>query len=227
VSGRLPPEVIQRIVRQSFDRLRLCYENGLRNAPKLMGRVVVRFVIGRDGAVTDAVDDGSDLPSSGVVACVTRAFYGLSFPQPEGGIVTVRYPIFFSPAEAADAGAAYPQEAPAPAPESLAPSATAAAADANPPPLTCAPVHLAGQPCLARGMCADGLACRDHECSSDPPTAAGGACKGEDDCGPGLYCRRPKGVCVARKPEGAACSSSLQCGGLCLDEKCTAFCGAR
>ena len=26
-----------------------------------------------------------------------RAFYGLSFPQPEGGIVTVTYPIMFSP----------------------------------------------------------------------------------------------------------------------------------
>jgi hypothetical protein len=25
-----------------------------------------------------------------------RAFYGLSFPQPEGGIVTVTYPISFS-----------------------------------------------------------------------------------------------------------------------------------
>jgi hypothetical protein len=31
-----------------------------------------------------------------VSACVVRAFYGLSFPQPEGGIVTVTYPIRFS-----------------------------------------------------------------------------------------------------------------------------------
>jgi hypothetical protein len=28
---------------------------------------------------------------------VVRSFYGLSFPQPEGGIVTVVYPIMFSP----------------------------------------------------------------------------------------------------------------------------------
>ena len=40
VSGRLPPEVIQRIVRQNFGRFRLCYENGLRNNPNLQGRVV-------------------------------------------------------------------------------------------------------------------------------------------------------------------------------------------
>jgi hypothetical protein len=97
VSGRLPPEVIQRIVRQNFGRFRLCYENGLRNNPNLQGRVAVRFVIGRDGAVSQVGNGGSDMPDSGVVSCVVRAFYGLSFPQPEGGIVTVVYPIMFSP----------------------------------------------------------------------------------------------------------------------------------
>ena len=97
VSGRLPPEVIQRIVRQNFGRFRACYEDGLRTNPSLQGRVTVRFVIGRDGAVSNASDGGSDLPDAGVVACVVRAFRGLSFPQPEGGIVTVTYPITFSP----------------------------------------------------------------------------------------------------------------------------------
>jgi hypothetical protein len=97
VSGRLPPEVIQRIVRQNFGRFRLCYENGLRNNPNLQGRVSVRFVIGRDGAVSNVGNGGSDMPDGGVVSCVVRAFYGLSFPQPEGGIVTVVYPIMFAP----------------------------------------------------------------------------------------------------------------------------------
>jgi hypothetical protein len=96
VSGRLPPEVIQRIVRQNFGRFRLCYENGLRNNPNLQGRVQVSFVIGRDGSV-GSVSGGGDLPDSGVVSCVTKAFYGLSFPQPEGGVVKVGYPIMFSP----------------------------------------------------------------------------------------------------------------------------------
>ena len=97
VAGRLPPEVIQRIVRQNFGRFRLCYEAGLSRNPKLEGRVSVRFVINRDGSVTDAKDGGSDLPDPAVVSCVTRAFQTLSFPQPEGGIVTVSYPIVFSP----------------------------------------------------------------------------------------------------------------------------------
>ncbi len=109
VNGRLPPEVITRIVRQNFGRFRLCYENGLRNNPNLMGRVSVKFVIGRDGSVQTSQDGGSDLPDTGVVSCVVRAFPNLSFPQPEGGgIVTVTYPIVFSPGDTA--GPAQPMQ---------------------------------------------------------------------------------------------------------------------
>jgi hypothetical protein len=97
VSGRLPPEIIQRVVRQNFGRFRLCYENGLRNNPSLQGRVTAAFVIGRDGAVSSVQNGGSDLPDTGVVSCVVRSFYGLSFPAPDNGIVTVSYPIVFTP----------------------------------------------------------------------------------------------------------------------------------
>lgn len=97
VNGRLPAEVIRRIVRQNFGRFRMCYEQGLARNPNLEGRVGVRFVIGRDGAVSNVGNGGSDIPDSGVVSCVISAFYGLSFPQPEGGIVQVTYPIMFSP----------------------------------------------------------------------------------------------------------------------------------
>jgi hypothetical protein len=97
ISGRLPPEVIQRIVRQNYGRFRSCYEVGLSRNPNLEGRVQVRFVIGRDGAVSNVQNGGSDLPDSGVVGCVIGAYYGLNFPQPEGGIVTVAYPIMFQP----------------------------------------------------------------------------------------------------------------------------------
>jgi hypothetical protein len=99
VNGRLPPEVIQRIVRQNFGRFRLCYENGMRNNPNLQGRVSVKFVIDRSGAVAMTADGGSDLPDQGVVQCVVRGFGNLSFPQPEGGMVTVVYPIMFNPGD--------------------------------------------------------------------------------------------------------------------------------
>jgi hypothetical protein len=97
VSGRLPPEVVQRIVRQNYGRFRMCYENGLRSNPNLTGRVTARFVISREGSVSNVANGGSDIPDSGVVSCVVQAFYGLSFPTPEGGIVSVSYPILFSP----------------------------------------------------------------------------------------------------------------------------------
>ncbi|HEY6079807.1 MAG TPA: AgmX/PglI C-terminal domain-containing protein [Polyangiaceae bacterium] len=96
VTGRLPPDVIQRIVRQNYGRFRACYEVGLRSNPNLEGRVTARFVIGSDGAVSN-VSAGGDLPDAQVKSCVASAFYGLSFPTPEGGIVTVNYPIMLTP----------------------------------------------------------------------------------------------------------------------------------
>jgi len=97
ISGRLPPDTIQRVVRQNHPRFRLCYEKGLMTNPNLTGRVGVRFVIGSDGRVTHVADAGSDLPDPSVVSCVSRAFYDIGFPKPEGGIVTVVYPIVFQP----------------------------------------------------------------------------------------------------------------------------------
>lgn len=95
-TGRLPPEVLQRVVRQSFGRFRACYETGLRANPSLRGRVAVAFVVGRDGSVGSAQNAGSDLPDPNVIACVVRGFASLSFPAPEDGIVKVTYPIVFS-----------------------------------------------------------------------------------------------------------------------------------
>jgi hypothetical protein len=97
VSGRLPPEVIERIVRQSFGRFRVCYEDALRLHPGVQGRVVIRFVIDRSGAVARAANAGSDVGDPALVVCVARAFQALSFPQPEGALVTVVYPIVFAP----------------------------------------------------------------------------------------------------------------------------------
>ena len=104
VSGRLPPEVIQRIVRKNYGQFRKCYQDGMKQEPNLQLRVVVRFVIGRDGTTTNVVHShsgiqpsGADSVAAGVGSCVTGAFKGLKFPQPEGGIVTVAYPVHFTP----------------------------------------------------------------------------------------------------------------------------------
>ena len=97
VSGRLPPELIQSIVRKGFGQLRRCYEAGLGRNPDLEGRVEVRFVIGIDGQVTSAGLSGNTLPDCEVARCVVDGFRKLSFPKPQGGIVTVVYPIMLAP----------------------------------------------------------------------------------------------------------------------------------
>lgn len=99
-NGHLPPEIIQRIVRQNMGRFRSCYEGGLRTNPALEGRVAVRFIIDRQGAVSIAQDAGgqSDLPSDAVKSCIVKSFYSLSFPAPTDGTVTVTYPIVLTPA---------------------------------------------------------------------------------------------------------------------------------
>ena len=97
VSGRLPPAVIQKIVRENFPNYRHCYEDGLRRDLTLSGKIMVRFVIARDGSVRDVWQgDGSTMLDPEVTRCVVEAFKPLHFPAPEGGIVTVVYPIMFT-----------------------------------------------------------------------------------------------------------------------------------
>lgn len=97
--GRLAPEAIQAVVRQSFGAYRACYEQGLKTKADLRGTVSVSFVIASDGSVNGASDHGSTLPDPSVVQCVVRGFSGLAFPRPQGGYVTVIYPIEFAPGD--------------------------------------------------------------------------------------------------------------------------------
>jgi hypothetical protein len=96
VKGRLPPEIVQRVVRQNFGRMRICYEAGLGRNPSLEGRISVKFVIDRSGAVAMASAAERSLNDSAVATCVENAFKAMSFPEPEGGIVTVVYPLVLS-----------------------------------------------------------------------------------------------------------------------------------
>ncbi len=128
VNGRVPPEVIQRIVRQSWGRFRGCYLEGyLRNA-KLRGRVATKIVIMPDGNVQRTEDAGSDLPDPRVVKCVVDAFRELTFPASENAWITVVYPILFRPAEEAD------EEERSPQPQSLAATSPKGLRTPEPPP---------------------------------------------------------------------------------------------
>lgn len=101
VSGRVPPEVIQRIVRQRWGALRACYEDGLRRRGEFSGRVSVKFVVTHDGSVGTAMDAGSDISDKKTIECVVDVFRHLVFPAPDGNI-TVVYPLMLAPITAED-----------------------------------------------------------------------------------------------------------------------------
>ncbi len=97
--GRLAPEVIQDVVRRNFGQFRSCYEDGLKRNAKLQGTATVKYVINPDGNTQQAADEGSSLPDPQVVQCVVAGFAHLSYPPPQGGYVTVVYPIQFAPGD--------------------------------------------------------------------------------------------------------------------------------
>ena len=96
VMGRLPPEIVQGVIRKSRPRIERCYASGLRADSALRGRVALRFLIRKDGNVSTVSLGGSDLYDGEVVACVVRSYQGLRFPPPEGGVVTVTQRLTFS-----------------------------------------------------------------------------------------------------------------------------------
>lgn len=100
VAGRLPPEVVQRVIRASFAKFRACYQTALRTDPNLTGQVSVAFTIGRDGSVGD-VKETTEIADKAFAACLRSAFSTLSFPQPDGGVVRVTYPLRFAPGDVA------------------------------------------------------------------------------------------------------------------------------
>ena len=60
-------------------------------------RVTVRFEIDREGHVGHGSIVDNTVPDCHVTACVRGVFEKLAFPKPDGGIVTVVYPLVLEP----------------------------------------------------------------------------------------------------------------------------------
>jgi hypothetical protein len=101
VAGGLAKEVIRRVVQRHLNEVRFCYEEGLRAAPELAGRVEVKFVIAPSGAVQAANVAGSTLAGdrAETAQCIALAVRRWSFPMPEGGgVAIVTYPFLLEAA---------------------------------------------------------------------------------------------------------------------------------
>jgi hypothetical protein len=108
LAGRLPVSALQRVVRAGWPDMKKCYEAGLRRDRTLAGAVRVRFVVARDGTVSEARDldrgppdpiawgTGAGAPpvrDAEVSACVVEAFRRLVFPKPAGGAFATTYAV--------------------------------------------------------------------------------------------------------------------------------------
>jgi hypothetical protein len=81
-----------------------CYEQGLKKNPSLEGKLVANFrIVGskNTGGLIDWVDTSSEettLDDKDVLECLTQSLYSVTFdPPPDDGVVTVTYPMTFSP----------------------------------------------------------------------------------------------------------------------------------
>jgi len=90
----LPPEVVSRIVRQSFGRYRVCAEAAKDARP--VGRYSAKIHIAKDGSVSSVEDDGGAIKSHDASTCIAKALQSLSFPQPEGGPMIAKVAIDLS-----------------------------------------------------------------------------------------------------------------------------------
>jgi hypothetical protein len=97
ILGALDKSIIDRIVKQNLPQIRYCYQQELNKNPKLFGKLVVKFVIAKDGSVSSASTKASTLKNPIVEQCVNSRFRRMRFPKPKGGgIVIVSYPFVFN-----------------------------------------------------------------------------------------------------------------------------------
>lgn len=84
-----------------------CYDAELRAKRKAEGKMLLRFVVGSDGAVKDAGPEGETAMGPELVACIVSTIKGVKFEPRTTGDATVMLPLTFvhAAAKTEDAGA--------------------------------------------------------------------------------------------------------------------------
>jgi hypothetical protein len=96
VTGELPLEAAQGVVRGQMNAYSYCYGRGLAAEMSLEGRVQVRLTVEPSGRVTRPSTEGSVLHSPKLRRCLERELANLVFPRPANGAAAVSYVLRFS-----------------------------------------------------------------------------------------------------------------------------------
>ena len=98
ILGALDKSLIDAVIKRHMNQIRYCYQRELTKNPSLGGKIVVKFVIAKDGTVSKASTKSSTMGNKAVEGCINSRFMRFQFPEPKGGgIVIVSYPFIFSP----------------------------------------------------------------------------------------------------------------------------------
>ena len=104
--GMIPKDLIRGVIQQHIGEVKQCYLGPLQQNKDLAGRVLVYFVIGTDGKVTESHIQESSLNSPAFEKCITDTVRSWLFPKPQGGKVEVSYPFVFASSNPALVGGA-------------------------------------------------------------------------------------------------------------------------
>lgn len=94
-AGSFPPEVVKRMVRRNYPKMRECYERALLKDATVKGTIVTTFVIDATGAARGVKITGGTMHDAATTSCILGVFVGMMFPKPESGSVSVKYDLDF------------------------------------------------------------------------------------------------------------------------------------
>lgn len=98
ILGALDRSLIDEVIKRNMNAIRYCYQRELTKNPSLGGKIVIKFVIAKDGTVSSAEKKTTTMNNGAVEQCIVGRFMRMQFPEPKGGgIVIVSYPFIFSP----------------------------------------------------------------------------------------------------------------------------------
>ncbi|MEC7987640.1 MAG: AgmX/PglI C-terminal domain-containing protein [Myxococcota bacterium] len=96
VLGGLDKRWIDAVIRKNLPQIRYCYKREQSKNPNIAGKVVVKFVIAKDGSVSKTRIRSTTLSSKAVESCILNRIKRFHFPKPSDGIVIVSYPFSFA-----------------------------------------------------------------------------------------------------------------------------------
>lgn len=97
LKGPLNREVIKDVIHEHHREVRQCAEARPGSVRAVQGKVVVHFLIGNTGAVSQVRVASSTLSEPAFEACLTTCVRGWAFPKPKHGAVEINFPFQVGP----------------------------------------------------------------------------------------------------------------------------------